>query len=264
MNSTDQKLSEYLATVPQEIRCTVHPDVLRKLSYQHSRLWDPQYYACEKCAEEKCVRRLERAGVPKNMLHSRFSNWTATTEQERSHLEAVREFADLGRGFLIMLGPVGTGKSHLGIATLRRAVWDHHSVLFIKQSTLLRQLRDTYRDRDAEDPITQCQEVDWLVLDDAGLSGGGKDEPALLWEILDHRYGGMKPSIITSNLSWDQLRDELGTRMADRLKEAAFKILVFGGQSHRPERRDQYFQQVPTVPGHHPSASDAPQAEMER
>ena len=175
------------------------------------------------------------------MLACSLDNWTPSNVAERQHVEDVRHYAKtIRRGFLILLGPVGVGKSHLAVGVVRH--FKDRGNVFVKQSALLlRQLRATYDDRDADDPIKKCQAAPLLVLDEMGLSGGGKDELPMLSEILSYRYEQEKPTVITSNLSWDELQDELGDRLSDRMREAAYKVLVFSGPSHRSERREAYF-----------------------
>jgi DNA replication protein DnaC len=153
------------------------------------------------------------------------------------HLVTVKGFLIKRTGFLVMLGNVGTGKSHLAVAAMRE--W--RAAVFIKQSSLLRELRATYRDRAACDPVSRCQDAGLLVLDEIGLSAGGRDELPLLHEILDYRYGEHRPTILTGNLGLDELRGIIGERLSDRLRECALPVLIFSGPSHRPERRGEYF-----------------------
>ena len=136
-----------------------------------------------------------------------------------------------------MLGGFGTGKSHLGAAALRKfgRGW------FIKQSSLLFALRATYKDKAAFDPIERAQTARLLVLDDVGISSGGRDELPLLHEILDYRHGERLPTIITSNLPIEGLSSVIGERMADRLRESAFRVLKFSGASNRRDARQRYF-----------------------
>ena len=112
----------------------------------------------------------------------------------------------------------------------------------VKQASLLRLLRATYGDKKADDPIEKAQYARLLVLDDAGLSSGGRDELPMLHEVLDYRHGERLPTIVTTNLPFEQLSDALGERMADRLRESTFRILTFNGSSHRREAREHYFE----------------------
>lgn len=237
----------YLASQPPEIPCPLHPGALRRLSPKASeeasrRRGQPtaEYEACPDCAaeakEKEMRERLRRDGVPANLLHATLDSWTPANKQAKEHLATVRSFLEGRRGFLVMLGDLGTGKTHLAVGAMRH----FKRPVFRKQSTLLRMLRDTYNNREARNPIAECQEADLLVLDDVGISPGGRDEVPMLHEILDHRHGEQKPSIVTSNLTYSELCQFLGERMADRFLESAFMVLNFTGPSFRPQARSRY------------------------
>jgi len=244
-----QAIDNFLREQPTQIECDTHADQKRDLAVDdtkdHCRTypsnpdgWKPTYYSCPICREEHAQKRLRQAGVPEVLLHASLDNWKPKDRHEKQHLADVSKFAEeIRRGFLVLLGPVGTGKSHLAVACLRR----FNSGVFVKQSSLLRKLRATYNDRNASDPIDRCQAASLLVLDEMGLSGGGRDEAPMLSEILSYRYERRLPTVVTSNLTWNELTSELGDRLADRMREAAFRILTFDGASHRAAMRDAYF-----------------------
>jgi DNA replication protein DnaC len=248
----EAELGPWLKTQPQSLPCPRHPNFIRALDaakseWHASGSFRAAYQPCPLCAKEAATAReharLHEQGVPSNLLNATLDNWTPRDDQERAHLEVVRAFLKVLRGFLILLGDVGVGKSHLAVGVLRICRYGR----FVKQSTFLRQLRDTYRDRQAEDPIEAYQKAELLVLDEIGVTSGGRDEAPAIYEVLDYRYGERKPTILTANVSWDELKGILGNRMSDRLREAAFRILEFGGPSHRGEARDGYFKPTAVV-----------------
>lgn len=246
------KWQAFMATQPQTRPCRFHPDVLRPIDEEASKdasRYAPEtmvagYAQCPKCAERTKNLELKKYGVPENLIHATFKNFRPKDEVEAGHVEVVRRFCDGRTGFLILSGSYGTGKTHLAVAALRRfgGGW------LVKQATLLRLLRATYGDRDAEDPIEKAQSTLLLVLDDVGLSGGGKDELPMLHEILDCRHGGRLPTIITTNLPFEKLSSVLGERVADRLRESTFRVLNFAGSSHRRDARERYFDAPPAEP----------------
>jgi DNA replication protein DnaC len=231
----------WLAELPASIECQRHPGQMLPRDDAHSFLHQAAFLECPLCAEESRMQReawrLQRMGVPVILSTATFENWKTADEQATANLARVKEFTQAKRGFLILLGHRGTGKSHLAAAVLR----SFDSGLFITQSELLRRLRQSYRDRAASDPIDEAQRAGCLVLDDVGLSAGGKDEPQLLHDVLDFRHGNLRPTVITANLQLDGLKAVIGERMFDRLRESAFDILNFGGKSYRPEARTGYF-----------------------
>jgi DNA replication protein DnaC len=233
---------KFLSALPASKGCDIHPHFARTRDDQ--KTWQAQkaiFAPCELCVaaarQQAEIEKLNRMGVPLNLCGATFENWTPADEREEANREKVRDFLSARRGFLILLGGLGTGKSHLAVAAFRH----FGRGLFIKQSELLRRLRQTYRDKAAIDPVEEAQNVACLVLDEMGLSPGGRDELPLLHDVLDYRHGNKKPTILTGNLMYDELRGVIGERMADRLRESAFAVLNFGGASRRAEARDKYF-----------------------
>ncbi len=245
----EKHIAEFMKAQPQEKPCPKHPQTLRRLTLERTQeatalnygALTPGYERCPVCLSEReaeAIRqRLKSFGVPDILTASTFDNWHPQTPEQAEHLEAVKAFARIQRGFLIMIGNIGTGKSHLAVAVIRGA----RDAVFIKQNTLLRELRESYNDRKALNPIPRCQDASVLVLDEMGLSAGGRDELPMLHEILDHRHGERKPTILTGNCTWPELSNTLGTRLVDRLKESALRVVNFAGPSHRKEARDRYF-----------------------
>jgi DNA replication protein DnaC len=235
----------FMATQPQSKPCRTHPDCIRLIdetatskATEYYRQPTAGYTPCTKCTQIAENLELKKHGVPENLIHASFENFLPDGEVEADHVEVVKSFCAKWRGFLIMLGAFGTGKSHLAAAALRVRTngW------FVKHSSLLYALRETYRDKSAFDPIERGQSARLLVLDDVGLSAGGRDELPMLHEILDYRHCEQRPTIITSNLPFDNLAGVLGDRMGDRLRESCFRVLTFTGSSHRREARERYFE----------------------
>lgn len=199
-------------------------------------------HACPVCAAERheteLRARLVRCGVPANLAHATVHNWTATTDEDAVALKKVRTFAATGRGFLVLMGAAyGIGKTHLAVAVMR----ERGGGRFLTQNQLLLKLRATYRDDKAEDIIEACKRVKLLVIDEVGLSSGGRDELPMLHEILNHRHGADdRRTVLTSNLEKGEFVAALGERMIDRFRESAFASIALKGKSHRAERRTEY------------------------
>lgn len=247
----DTKVREFIATKPQQIPCMRHPHSLRRISLKLSCLASARnqgvviadYEACPQCdmdrAEAEIRERLHISGVPQNLLHATLANWLPDANNFE-HSQHVRTFLEAKHGFLFLLGDVGTGKTHLAVGAMRLC----KNPYLVKQNTLLRMLRQTYRDQAAIDPVIRCQQADLLVLDEMGLSSGGRDEFPLLNEVLDYRHSERKPTILAGNLDWAALQEIVGERLADRFRESTFLVLVFSGQSRRSEAREKYFSYV--------------------
>jgi DNA replication protein DnaC len=136
-----------------------------------------------------------------------------------------------------MLGNRGTGKTHLSAGIVEH----YRRGLMITQATLLYRLRESYGKNNSVNVIDLCQKAAVLVIDDIGLSAGGKDELPMLHEILSFRHSQFKPTVLTGNIKPSELPAVIGERMVDRLQQSLFcEPLIFAGTSNRPARRSAY------------------------
>jgi DNA replication protein DnaC len=219
---------------------------------------------CPKCAEEQSRRQSEEeravaqerakrmaeeainaAAIPARFRNRTFESFVADTEQLAKALATVKAYADefkrhlsAGTG-LILTGPPGTGKSHLSAAVLLQLAPDH-LCLYTTVSQLIRAVRDTWR-KDSETSEKQLikrlgSDVDLLVIDEVGVQYGTDAERNLLFDILDRRYADMRPTILLSNLQGDALKEVLGERVYDRMRETQ-RMVTFTGESYRPKAR---------------------------
>jgi DNA replication protein DnaC len=248
------RLEVWAATQPQTLACKRHAHVIRAIEWNESSresyyatrkagadTFKLIYTACEECAKDQAERDkgnwLKSCGVPEVVLHGSFATFRAESPEDRQNISETKRFVGKARGFLIMTGNLGDGKSLLAVAAMR----EFHGGLFITHNNLLMDLRRGYNHPKAVDIIERCQRAVILVVDDFGLSMGGSDELPMLQSIFDHRYGEKKPTVITSNLTLEGFYEAVGVRLADRMKQALFKHLQFTGQSSRPAERQSYF-----------------------
>lgn len=237
--SVERRRNEWLANVnpPLVAHCPKHgePTELNVVESMRSHELGGAlvYDDCEECRREKRLdadsKRLNQQGVPAILCRASFDNFKCRTDEDAENLKAARRFTRLKKGFLVMLGRIGAGKSHLAVAVMRK----FPSGLFVKQSTLLYGLRDTYRDDKAENLMLKAKRAKLLVLDEIGVSAGGKDEFPMLHEILDHRHGEFLPTVLTGNVTQDELGAIIGPRLQDRLVQSNAGVLHFSGSSHR-------------------------------
>lgn len=199
------------------------------------------------CSFAPCpVCRVVRAGVPPLFQRCSFDNFVADTDQLRDHLAKVREFAAAPTGFLLLLGTVGNGKTHLAAAILR----EFGRGRYFRHLDLVNRLRAAYArhhdDDDGDEPgiADQCREAWLLVVDELGVAPGGNDAETLLHDILDHRVTDYGPTVLCANLPAGELEANFGSRLADRFRHAAFAVLTFTDPSRRPQANAAYLEQA--------------------
>lgn len=121
-----------------------------------------------------------------------------------------------------MHGFVG-GKTLLGCAIAESLRRNGRSIRYVTVAELIRAIRAPWNKRDSRETVDEIlqhfMEVDLLVLDEVGLQSGTDNELTQLTEVLDLRYREMKPTLVISNCTREELNMFLGERSVDRLRE---------------------------------------------
>lgn len=185
--------------------------------------------------------RVLYAQIPARYHDRTFSNYrTATTSQHRIKKVCAAFAANFDTRShqgcsLVLSGSPGTGKTHLVCAIARDVVLLHgRTVWYVTAAHALRQVKATYgttasgTERDA---LERFQKPDLLILDEVG--GGSDYERAMLSDVLCERYARVRPTVLVSNLSRDELAAYLGERTMDRFREGDGAVLVLQWDSYR-------------------------------
>jgi len=136
----------------------------------------------------------------------------------RLAFDLAREYAEQPDGWLILLGGYGCGKTHLAAGIANRVIEQGQPVLFVVVPDLLDHLRATFG---PDSPIGYDQRFEeirnapLLVLDDLGAQSSTPWAQEKLFQILNHRYNGSLPTVITSNYGLDEIDPRLRSRMVD-------------------------------------------------
>lgn len=137
---------------------------------------------------------------------------------------------------VLIVGPCGTGKSHIAQALGHCAIRKGHDVLFTTVSRMLAQINAARAVNALERQLAKLAAVDLLIIDDFGLKPltGIQDED--FHEVISERYE-RKSTVVTSNLDIPEWTDAfpnriLGAATIDRLRHGAYKV-VLEGKSYR-------------------------------
>ena len=140
---------------------------------------------------------------------------------------------------VFIVGPCGTGKSHLAQALGHSAIRNGYSVLFTSTSKMLAQLNASRATNSFDRQFAKIAGVDLLIIDDFGLKPLKPDQDEDFHEVISERYE-RKSTIVTSNLDIPEWTDAfpnriLGEATIDRLRHGAYTV-VLEGKSYRSAR----------------------------
>ncbi len=132
-------------------------------------------------------------------------------------LSQAQQYAASPRGWLVMMGTYGCGKTHLAAAVANTCVEYGMKTLFLTVPDLLDWLRYSYDSTDTsfEERFEEIRNVGLLVLDDLGAQNATKWAAEKLFQIIDYRYSRKLPLVVTTNLSFEDLDDRIRSRLQD-------------------------------------------------
>jgi DNA replication protein DnaC len=136
----------------------------------------------------------------------------------RQVFDLCQEYARHPQGWLVLVGGYGCGKTHLAAAIANFRIALGQPALFVVVADLLDYLRATYAPSSTvtfDERLEAIREAPLLILDDLGAHNSTPWAQEKLFQILNHRYNGRLPTVITSN----QRPEEQDARIASRLRD---------------------------------------------
>lgn len=164
--------------------------------------------------------------------------------------------------WVLFIGPVGVGKSHLLQAIGHQACRQGHTVLYIKTSRLLADLGGGHADGTWEIRFRRYLKPDLLLLDDFAMKEFSPQQAEDLYDLVDDR-SRMGSVVLASNRSpqdWYPLfpNPVLAEGILDRLINKAHHVIITG-KSYRPRLRPDRTHDSQVDPSRVNSATEATQ-----
>jgi DNA replication protein DnaC len=132
-------------------------------------------------------------------------------------LNQASHFARELKGWLLLMGGYGTGKTHLAAAIANFAVSVGVPTLFLTVPDVLDWLRFAYDSTEAtfEERFDEIRNMSLLVLDDLGTQNTTPWAQEKLFQIINHRYVNHLPTVITTNQQINDLDGRIRSRLED-------------------------------------------------
>lgn len=137
---------------------------------------------------------------------------------------------------VIIVGPCGTGKTHIAQALGLCAIQQGHDVLCTTQTALTEKLQATKAINGYTKTLAAIAKIKLLIIDDFGLKPLKPPQDEIIHDVIASRYE-QTATMITSNLAMDEWLQAfpnqlLGAATIDRMKHNAY-IVKLEGKSYR-------------------------------
>jgi DNA replication protein DnaC len=184
---------------------------------------------CKCKEEERLWRRLNAFQSMSNLeVMARFTfdrfmpepSWLSRQAQQvlRRAYESCLQFAKQPEGWLVLTGTYGCGKTHLAAAIANQRIDQGQPAIFVVVPDLLDHLRSTFgptSESSYDRLFEQVRETKLLVLDDLGTQSSTPWAQEKLFQLLNHRYNGHLPTVITSNQRLEDMDQRIRSRLMD-------------------------------------------------
>jgi len=151
-------------------------------------------------------------------------------EQQDNLDEAYRiafDFAKSPEGWLVFMGLTGCGKTHLAAAIVNYRYEAGKPALFIVVPEFLDHLRSTFNPESKvsyDQFFESVKAAPLLVLDDFGEQSTNPWVREKLYQLINYRYNGRLPTVITTRYSFDEILEEVDPAISSRLLDGQTSV----------------------------------------
>ncbi|MHB1131988.1 MAG: ATP-binding protein [Chloroflexota bacterium] len=200
-------------------------------------------FECECLTSRRETQTFDELQQLSDLINFRDRTFEAFNPKVAGVAEAFRlcrEYAEDPRGWLILVGPVGCGKTHLAAATANRYLAVGGKPFFVNVPELLDHLRATYAPSSTvsyDERFEEVRNAELLILDDLGTESGTEWAKEKIYQIFNHRYNTEAPTMVTMNpKEYKRLDERVMSRMRDSAMSRVVEMRETEVQDYRPRK----------------------------
>lgn len=202
-------------------------------------------FPCSCMQTRKLENQFRNARISRELMKCRLDkfrfDYYTLDKDDSSHREAASRALNASQSFIeecklnphvlgiLFTGPVGSGKTFLAASIANELMEAQLQVLFLVVPDLLDELKATYKSEINEiDLLDSARTIPILILDDLGAHNYTDWTRNRIYSIINYRMNELLPTIITSNLSLDEMEDYIGVRTTSRIIQSSriFRLTV--------------------------------------
>lgn len=223
------------------------------------------HYECEKCGDTgyvdtkmcDCMKKAlilagyESSGLGKLMQTQTFDSFSLDFhrrsregfEKMKHNYEYIKRFAEEFSSSkcvnIAMFGGTGLGKTHLSTAAAKTVIDRGYDVLYVTAVGMISDFEKErfgsgYSDTDVES-LGRYYDCDLLIIDDIGTEVTNQFTVSVLYNVINTRLAKMKSTVVSTNLTPNELRTRYWDRIASRIF-GEYTLLLFEGVDVRMQK----------------------------
>lgn len=201
---------------------------------------------CECLKKAIAVQSYKESGLGKALENQSFDNFNLTyylnlSKDEFKYMSNLfsdaKNYADnfSGKGNLLMIGSTGLGKTHLSSAIAKEVLKKGYTVVYESAQNIFDLFEEKKFGRAPEADTDRFLNADLLIMDDLGTEHITQFTVSVLYNLINERTNKCKATIISTNLSPDELKLTYKPRIFSRLF-GDFKVMSFKGMDIRLQK----------------------------
>ena len=189
--------------------------------------------------ERKLQARIKRADFPEIWTLESFP-FKQQPGVSRRQIQELAELEFISKATnLVFIGPVGVGKTGLASGLLLKALQNGYRARFIKAQDLFDEMYASLADRASRKLVRRLARIDVLLVDELSYLNLRPEQTNIFFKLMEERYR-RKPTILTTNLDYDQWHQLLGNKdlteaLLSRLRHQCQTIRINGPSLREPQ-----------------------------
>ena len=171
-----------------------------------------------------------------------YSSDEENYKRMKMNLEIAKKYADgftKGGENLLLMGKTGTGKTHISTAIAREVIRKGYDVIYDTTQNIISDFEiDRFKNAysQAEPKADKYLECDLLIVDDLGTEFITPFTVSTIYNLVNTRQNRGLSTIISTNLSPEELSRRYEDRIYSRLIGTGYRVLQFVGPDRRLTR----------------------------